>query len=925
MGALSTLRGIVVVLCICCAGGGQAQTYFKPGEFEDARRIYLEAHSIEQAGRYREAAAGYEKAWKLVAAQAGPDHPAAIEAQAAYAYALMLAGATPSALPIQQDALARATRVFGAQNRTTLRLTNNLAAMLVNLDRLSEALLYAGDSYRKSLATLGEGDFVTLGAVYDLGEIYRKLGRPAEGTPLLASGFQASLKSRGPTDDMTMALLSELGASLLMERRTNEAVAVYERALQSHITKSGERHPLTIISLSRLAMAYGEANRWQDELKVRQKSLPLALEVLGERHQTTITEIQNLGASYARARRFGEAEPLLARACGLWDATVGELAWQSISCLGIWAGNSGNQGKNNDASRQYAMVIDRIERRRTAAGLTERNRQALFAGDVVRYREFVRVLSRTGQREEAFRIAERMKARTLVELVAERDASNTAIADPAERAAWDKLDTTLSALSGRIAVAQRGSDRVLLEDERNRVHAQREAQRIAMTNKYPTFQALLEPQPVEPDEARALLPVDTAFVSFVQNIDYLLVLIVTREGITTHELERWPQLSQSLIAYLKVVSSPGGIAGFTRVTRQSIWELPNGALALGINPPHPQAQRLESDDDLADRVATRLVKPWYGSVARHKRIMISPDGPLSLVPFDSLRINGRYLIESHDLQLVSSFALLKLLQEREARNAALTDRKDVFAMGGARFQLTRKVISPGLIIETRERDANPARTPYSPISRDDPNAVEKMFAQLNIEWLTLPGTDNEVKAVAGLFPAGRSTAFVGDDATEAKLEEWNRSGELAKHRYLLFSTHGYLNLREPALSAIVLGQIRPEKGTDGFVTAAEFSRYRLQSDLVVLSACETGVGQFVHGEGVMGLPFALFQAGNRNTLLTLWSVENESSQQFTRSLFEKLRDGMPQYAAVAAAKRELLASSRYRNAYFWAPYALYGN
>ena len=90
--------------------------------------------------------------------------------------------------------------------------------------------------------------------------------------------------------------------------------------------------------------------------------------------------------------------------------------------------------------------------------------------------------------------------------------------------------------------------------------------------------------------------------------------------------------------------------------------------------------------------------------------------------------------------------------------------------------------------------------------------------------------------------------FTKRDATEAKLQELNRSGELAKYKYLLFSAHGYLSTEEPALSALVLGQVNKAPGTDGYVTASEWPAYDLKSDLIVLSACDTGVGKVVQGK-----------------------------------------------------------------------------
>ena len=125
--------------------------------------------------------------------------------------------------------------------------------------------------------------------------------------------------------------------------------------------------------------------------------------------------------------------------------------------------------------------------------------------------------------------------------------------------------------------------------------------------------------------------------------------------------------------------------------------------------------------------------------------------------------------------------------------------------------------------------------------------------------------------------------------------------------------------------AQLLGQVGKAPGTDGYVTAGEWPAYDLQSDLIVLSACDTGVGRVVQGEGVMGLPYALYVAGNRNTLLSLWPVVDESTTRFMVAFFTRLKAGMPQVKALAETKREFARDAKVGLPLFWAPFVLYGD
>jgi len=192
-------------------------------------------------------------------------------------------------------------------------------------------------------------------------------------------------------------------------------------------------------------------------------------------------------------------------------------------------------------------------------------------------------------------------------------------------------------------------------------------------------------------------------------------------------------------------------------------------------------------------------------------------------------------------------------------------------------------------------------------------------------WSALPGAVREVTSVAAMFSPARRRIYLGGDATEANLQELNRSGALADARYLLLSVHALLLPSTPQWSALVLSEANHDIEPNGFVTAAELATYELGSELTVLSACETGLGKEIAGEGIFGLPFALFVAGSRKTVLTLWPVADEATAKFIESLFAKTTRGVAPARALAATKREFLRDPRYAAPFYWAPFVLYGD
>ena len=161
----------------------------------------------------------------------------------------------------------------------------------------------------------------------------------------------------------------------------------------------------------------------------------------------------------------------------------------------------------------------------------------------------------------------------------------------------------------------------------------------------------------------------------------------------------------------------------------------------------------------------------------------------------------------------------------------------------------------------------------------------------------------------------------GRDAAEARL----RSEDLTRYRYLVFATHGILDtdvpyVREPAL---VLSQIGNGEDADGFLTMSEVMELKLNADVVALTACRTGIGKRVSGEGVMGMGRAFQYAGAKSVLVSLWSVAEESTTKMTEAFFTRLKAGGTPREALRSARAEA-RSAGYDHPFFWAPFILMG-
>ena len=183
----------------------------------------------------------------------------------------------------------------------------------------------------------------------------------------------------------------------------------------------------------------------------------------------------------------------------------------------------------------------------------------------------------------------------------------------------------------------------------------------------------------------------------------------------------------------------------------------------------------------------------------------------------------------------------------------------------------------------------------------------------------LPGTEREVKTIAALFSPNVVSMATFDNASE----ELVKSGKLAGFKYLHFATHGIVNETNPELSQIFL---HPGAKEDGNLFSGEIYNLNLTADLAVLSACQTGLGKFSNGEGVIGLSRALVYAGAKNIVVTFWSVADESTSQLMADFYRIMLKNKNQNfrETLQQAKLKMIKEGIYSAPYYWAPFILIG-
>lgn len=191
----------------------------------------------------------------------------------------------------------------------------------------------------------------------------------------------------------------------------------------------------------------------------------------------------------------------------------------------------------------------------------------------------------------------------------------------------------------------------------------------------------------------------------------------------------------------------------------------------------------------------------------------------------------------------------------------------------------------------------------------------------NFDLKQLPYTRTEVNEIAALFPPSERRVFLGLDAQEQTV----KAASLQQYRYVHFAAHSHVDEEQPARSGIILSMLTDSK-EDGMLQMSEVMRLKLQADLVTLSACRTGLGKLLNGEGIIGLTRAFFYAGADSVAVSLWNVNDIATAALMKSFYQSLQQGKAKDEALREAKLELLKGPQraWRHPYYWAAFVLVG-
>lgn len=853
-------------------------------------------------------------------------------------------GDTRKAAHLLEEALSQLARQFGEDHPTTLAAAGNLATAYASLGQYNKALALNEKVLRLLNAKLGENHPDTLAAMGNLANTYSALGQYEKAFVLNKQALRIRLARLGEDHPDTLLSMNNLANNYTALGQYDKALVLIEQALRLKRTRLGEDHPDTLFSMGNLANIYVKLRQPDKALAVQEQALKLMRVRLGSVHPHTLAMMNNLAITYFALGHREKSTAIIEQALPLLRTRLGDDHPHTLKLMSGLALNYYALGQRKKALALVPAFVAGTEKMRVLPGLEPQQQQSLFAEWSDYYIEFSREFAEAGQMHKAFELGDLAKARTLTDSIRSQIALRSLpTAEQNSLLESEKKGRQLKVnLDRLVAIGMQDSKALLALQSDINSHYSAHAELVAnLRRRFPKYEQQTALKPASPAQASKLLRDDEVFVSYlISRKGWAHVLLMNRSGnVVSIKLPPLKNLAQSIAATrtLLAPATPDGspAPGQLIVLKEGGFQwlpvgeaLPAGATSAAATPSRAVTSPEEALGILQGYWHSKLIKPILHVAAPYPRWIISPDKDLALLPFDVLveRYDDKghpkqLLVETRNINLVQSFAVFSLLKQRDQEYANLSRPRILLAMGNAVYRDGWSEDQGKLPDKVRSFQAHGDRglVRHDSLPLEDEQSLMQYF-----DWSNLPGTAREIDAVAReLIGAGRIDRHTGQQASENRLQEINQAGQLKEYRYLLFSAHGYL-ARNPALSSLVLSRKGNPPGVDGYVMAEEWPTYDVRSDLTVLSACDTGVGTTQAGEGVMGLPYALFVAGNKNTLLSLWPVDDSATAEFMKRFFGHLASGESQPDALRATKLEFMRNSHWSAARYWAPFVLYG-
>jgi len=897
------------------------------------------------------------------------DHPSIGEAQRDLATNLAALGRYGEARPLLEAARATLERAPERDDAGLVNLLTTLGEFRRIENRYDEAESCLVQAIRLARATFPPGDPFIAYPINNLAGVYRDQGRFDAAEPLLRESFAIHAAAE-PVDLLALADATLNRAELArFQGRASEAESLYVRALSTAEQALGPDDPTLVWFLNQYGVLHRERGAWARAARLARRSLaileraggddPLLAQVLVDlaevsrlqgRRRDAEAHVQR--AIALREKTYGRDHPevalalvvqarcragrldaasdsILARALHILDAAPA-YPEARVDALALRAARHTARGARAEAIQDLETALGLVETLRRRRGGDDA-RAGFVSGHARLYEDLTRLRVATGDIDAAFAVVERGRARVFQEQWAAARVDLAADVDSAVRAGLDRrmhdarlqIDSYqnqmgMMAARADLAAAERTARLARLGRERDRWVVELDRSEDELRRASPRWRALAQAASrpaTAAHAAREAAPRDGIVLVYALGEVGSWVFAIAD---TSTRARCFPLAADARAATALGLAAAGPLraADVERIVAAlDLWTPPRQVAQRGIGGVRASgAADAERAQEARLHAAWRVLVParLRAEVLAAQAAIVIPDGALHALPFEAL-------VVAAPARVVAAGATA----------SGVGEPRDWLALG----PMVRYAASATAVVEMQRAGAT--RAPGPAVTREILSVAAPAFgrgsgALANRALDPLPGTAREADAVRAAFAPAPVATLTGAEATEARLR-----AALPRARFVHIATHGIVERDRDALLAGLALAPGAARGVDaheddGFLQLYEIDRLHLDSELVVLSACETSAGALVAGEGMFALSRGFMAAGARRVVASLWQVEDESTAALVAGLFRRLaaaeRDAHAIDIAVALrdAKREVRAQSSWQQPFYWAGFVLSG-
>jgi CHAT domain-containing protein/tetratricopeptide (TPR) repeat protein len=800
------------------------------------------------------------------------------------------------ALAAYQQALSLAREVHDARAEAlALIATGNLKSKLGD----KQAAL---DSYKAAKPITEQiGDRIALASVYGgLGAIYAGLGDQQKALEHAERALQLFEATGGTWG--TAEVKHEIGRAHHFLGENDKALKYLKEALS--LSQSLSMPRLQLQTLYDIGLVYSSMDDTRSALNAYQQSLRLTRAGQDQRHEAYtldyIGEIYEKQKDSRRALAYYEQALPLSRNAG--DTAVHALTLYHLAHL---------ERDQSHFSRAQQLIEEATKIHESLRGKvsSEDLRASYFATARQTYELYIDILMQQQKSDphqrfaaQGFEVSERARARSFLESLQESQADIKQGVNPELLRQQKLLEETLNAKAEQQLQLLQKNQKVEAESvgkELEQLTASYDELTDQIKATSPRYAALTSPQPLNLEQIQdQVLDDNTLLLAYTLGDDRSYAWVVGKSSLAGYELPPRAEIEAA--------------AG-------RLYELITAYQALPKESLEQRLQRQAEAGRLIPAETTILSKmvlgPFAGTLGK-KRLLIIPDGALQYIPFRALNdpddnSNGVALINNHEVaNELSASTLALLVAEAKGRQS---QANTVAVLADPVFEIDDPRLNHG--------------SQQTPSPTDERLKLQQAIRDIGIssDGVEIPrlfASGEEAEAIMATVPWGTGLKAVGFEATRERV----LGQELAQYRIVHFATHGLINNQHPELSGIVLSLFdRQGKSRDGFLRLHDIYNLRLPADLVVLSACSTGLGKDVKGEGLIGLTRGFMYAGASGVVASLWKVDDDATAVLMKGFYEAMfKKGLSPAAALRDSQLAMARQEKWRAPYYWAGFIIQG-